>query len=188
MHTDNGCLEPRAPCYIGLMCVNAASHGGASRLISARTVFNTINRERPDLLPCYFERFAFRSPQLHVWPAGSPLVHKPIFEVRHGELQVHYARVMIEPGMEMAGTPLQAAQREALDFLDTVLDRDDLVYQFELLRGDMLLVNNLVMLHGRDAFESIPGRSRNLKRIWLRRRHLGAGDDPAALDMDELTG
>ena len=55
-HSDNGCLEPRPPCYIGLLCYRGASEGGESTVISARTVFDTVVRERPDLLPLYFDR------------------------------------------------------------------------------------------------------------------------------------
>lgn len=186
MHTDNGCLEPRPPCYIALACVQSAVTGGESRLISAHTLYSTIKNERPDLLPLYFDTYAFRSPQMHVWPEGKPYIQKPIFEIHHNELRVHYARVMIEPGMEMAGTPLSITQRAALDYLDSVLQRDDLCFQTLLRTGDMLITNNLVSLHGREAFSAGNKQSRLLKRIWLRRRHLFAGDDPVALDLEEL--
>lgn len=185
-HSDNGCLEPRPPCYIGLLCYRAASEGGESTIISARTVFDTIARERPDLLPTYFERYHFRSPQLHVWPTGGPTIQKPILEFSHGELRIHYARVMIEPGMELAGTPLDARQREALDFLDEVIERPELCFRYSLKPGELLLVNNLAMLHGREAFASGAFGGRILKRIWMWRRHIGAGVDPVALDLEEL--
>ncbi len=185
-HSDNGCLEPRPPCYIGLLCYRAASDGGDSTVISARTVFDTIRRERPDLLPVYFDRYHFRSPQLHVWPAGGPTIRKPIMEFSHGELRIHYARVMIEPGMALAGTPLSAWQREALDFLDEVIERPDLCFRHPLKPGEILLVNNLVTLHGREAFAPGTAGGRILKRIWMWRRHVGAGVDPVALDLEEL--
>ena len=189
MHTDNGCLEPRPPCYIALLCVQSAAYGGESRLMTARTLFATIDKERPDLLPLYFDRYAFRSPQLHVWPSEKPYIHKPIFDIVNDELHIHYARVMIEPGMQMAGTPLSDKQIEALDYLDTLLDREDLCYQTQLEPGDMLVMNNLVMLHGREAFSADPAASRPqhrlLKRIWMRRRHASPGDDPMALDLQE---
>lgn len=186
-HSDNGCLEPRPPCYIGLLCYRAASHGGDSTVISARTIFDTIQQERPDLLPLYFERYHFRSPQLHVWPSGGPTIQKPIMELSHGELRIHYARVMVEPGMELAGTPLDARQREALDFLDEVIERPELCFRHALEPGEILLVNNLVMLHGREAFAPGAAGGRILKRIWMWRRHIGAGVDPVALDLEELS-
>lgn len=185
-HTDNGCLEPRPPCYIGLLCYRAAGEGGESTIISARTVYETIVRERPDLLAVCFQRYHFRAPQLHVWPSRGPTIEKPILEAAHGELRIHYARVMIEPGMEMAGTPLNARQREALDFLDEVIERPGLCFRHRLQPGEILLVNNLAMLHGREAFTPDPQAGRILKRIWMWRRHVGPGVDPVALDLEEL--
>ena len=184
-HSDNGCLEPRPPCYLGLYCLRSAAEGGESALITARTIHDTFAAERPDLLPLLFETYHFRAPAAHVWPSKGPTVRKPILDVVRGELHVHYARVMIEPGMEMAGTPLTAAQREALDYLDEVLDRPELTFTHMLAPGEMLLVNNLALLHGREAFSAGSG-GRTLKRLWMWRRHVGPGTDPVALDMEEL--
>lgn len=188
LHSDNGCLEPRPPAYIGLLCVQPSRLGGDSEVIAADTLHDVIAAERPDLLPLYFERWHFLPPRLHTWPAGSPTIVKPILERVGGELHVHYARVMIEPGMSRAGTPLDARQREALDFLDSLLDRDDLLFRHRLARGEMLVTNNLRTLHGRGAFTDDGEARRCLKRVWMWRRHRGPGDDPAALDLSELDG
>lgn len=185
-HSDNGCLEPRPPCYLGLFCYRAAPAGGDNTAITARTVFDTISRERPDLLPLYFAPYHFRAPQAHVWPSRGPTIVKPILEVVRGEMQIHYARVMIEPGMEMAGTPLTDRQREALDYLDEVLERPELNFEYLLRPGELLLVNNLALLHGREAFPAGEAGQRNLKRYWMWRRHVAPGVDPALLDMEEL--
>lgn len=184
-HSDNGCLEPRPPCYLALYCFRSAAEGGDSTIISARTIHDVISAERPDLLPLYYESYHFRAPQAHVWPTRGPTVEKPILEVVRGELHIHYARVMIEPGMEMAGTPLTAPQREALDYLDEVLERPELNFRYTLGPGEMLVLNNLAFLHGREAFTPGSG-GRTLKRLWMWRRHVGPGVDPVALDLAEL--
>lgn len=186
-HSDNGSLEPRPPCYLGLYCFRSASAGGESTLITARTIHDVIAAERPDLLPIYFDTYHFRAPQAHVWRTRGPTIRKPILEWHKGELRIHYARVMIEPGMEMAGTPLTDRQREALDYLDEVLERPELNFRHLLREGEMLVINNLVMLHGREAFAPGTQGGRTLKRLWMWRRHIGPGTDPAALDMEELT-
>lgn len=185
-HSDNGCLEPRPPAYLGLYCHRSALEGGDSTIISARTIYETIARERPDLLPFYRKTYHFRAPRAHVWPSRGPTVQMPILEADHGEIRVHYARVMVEPGMEMAGTPLSDAERAALDYLDEVLERPELNFRYCLKPGEMLVLNNLVLLHGREAFPPGKGGGRTLKRLWMWRRHLGPGDDPVALDAAEL--
>nr|WP_138487590.1 TauD/TfdA family dioxygenase [Marivita cryptomonadis] len=184
-HSDNGCLEARPPCYLALYCYRSAAEGGDSTIISARSVYDVIKSERPDLLPLYFDNYHFRSPQAHVWPSLGPTVQKPILEVVHGELRIHYARIMIEPGMEMVGTPLTTLQREALDYLDEVLDRPELNFRYVLQPGECLVMNNLIALHGREAFGAGSG-GRTLKRFWMWRRHIGPGLDPVKLDLEEM--
>jgi len=185
-HSDNGCLEPRPPAYLALYCHRSALEGGDNTIISARTIYETIMRERPDLLSQYLKTYHFRAPRAHVWPSRGPTVEMPILEADHGELRVHYARVMVEPGMEMAGTPLSDAEREALDYLDEVVERPELNLRYCLKPGEMLVLNNLALLHGREAFPPGKGGGRTLKRLWMWRRHLGPGDDPVALDAAEL--
>jgi hypothetical protein len=194
-HTDNGCLEPRPPCVIGLLCVSDALAGGESWIVSAATVHDEMLRLRPDLVPLLYQGFHFLPPRLHTWPAGPRTIVKPIFERaprfdgRGEEIRVHYARVMVEPGMELAGTPLTPPQRAALDLLDELIVRPDLGFRHRLQPGEFLFVNNLVNLHGRSAYADDAdgaGKRRVLKRLWLWRRHIGPGDDPAKLDLAEL--
>ncbi len=185
-HTDNGCLEPRPPDYLGLFCVRSASEGGDSTIVSARTVFDTLASERPDILPPLFKSYHFRTPRAHAWTSRGPTVQKPIFDTSSGELRIHYARVMIEPGMEMAGRPLTEEEREALDCLDEVIERPELNFRHVLRPGELLVLNNRVLLHGREAFPPGASGGRTLKRLWMWRRHAGPGDDPVALDLEEL--
>ena len=185
-HSDNGCLEPRPPCYLALFCFQASNNGGENTIISAQTVFKTFAEERPELLPHLFKTYHFRSPQAHVWPSRGPTIQKPILEFKHGELMIHYARVMIRPGMEMAGLSLSSDEEEALEFLDKTLERPDLNFMTLLKPGQLLVMNNLAFLHGREAFTPGSQAGRVLKRYWMWRRHIGAGTDPALLDLAEL--
>jgi len=185
-HTDNGCLEPRPPDYVMLACYRQAREGGDSTLISAYALHEAFSLRRPDLLPLLYRPFHFLPPKLHTWPGGPATIVKPIFAVEDGRLCVHYARVMIEPGMELAGTPLTAAQTEALDLLDALLADPALVTQCRMAAGDILVNNNRSMLHGRLGYEDDPAAPRCLKRLWVWQRHHGAGVDPVALDRREL--
>lgn len=187
-HTDNACLEPRPPAYIGLLCVQDALAGGDSTVISAASILHAVEAEDSQLAAELFQQFHFLPPQLHTWPAGPPTIAKPILEWVDGALHIHYARVMIEPGMAKAGTPLTDRQRVALDLLDSVIARPGLAWTTRLAPGDFLFVDNLANLHGRSTFtdDYASGRRRVLKRLWLWRRHAGPGDDPAALDLAEL--
>ncbi len=186
-HTDNGCLEPRSPDYVMLACYRQAREGGESTLISAYALHAAYAARRPGLLPLLYQPYHFLPPKLHTWPAGPATIVKPIFSVEDGVLCVHYARVMIEPGMELAGTPLSAAQTEALDLLDELLADPALVRQCRMAPGDILVNNNRSTLHGRLGYEDDPDAPRCLKRLWVWQRHRGAGVDPIALDRREFS-
>jgi hypothetical protein len=43
-----------------LLALRAAKSGGTSRIASSITVFNELQRRRPDLVPCLFEPWHFR--------------------------------------------------------------------------------------------------------------------------------
>ncbi len=187
-HTDNGCLEPRPPDYVLLACHRQAKSGGESTIISAYALHEAFARRRADLLPLLYQPFHFLPPKLHTWPAGPKTIVKPIFEGDGSTLHVHYARVMVEPGMELAGTPLTLDQRAALDLLDELLTDPALVSTCRMQTGDALINNNRSTLHGRLAYDDDPQSPRNLKRLWLWQRHRGAGTDPIALDRAEFNG
>ena len=184
MHSDNGCLERRAADYLGLLCVENAAAGGESTLVSGQTLYRAILAERPDLLPHFHRAWYFLPPRLHTWPEGPATIEKPIFDTEDGELFVHYARVMIEPGQAKAGAPLNEEERAAFDWFDALLERDEIVWTYTLTPGDLLLTHNLATLHGRLAFTDDGSKRRVLKRIWMRQRGHGVRDDPANLALD----
>jgi alpha-ketoglutarate-dependent taurine dioxygenase len=188
MHTDNGCLEPRPPDYIGLLCVHAAADGGMNRVITAATAHAAMAERHPDLVDELFAPFHFLPPQLHTWPDGPGTIVKPILERLGGRMAIHYARVMIEPGMAKAGRPLTYRQRQALDAFDEVLADDSLSLTHRLSRGEMLVIDNVGTTHGRTAFAdgATPDMKRLLQRVWMWRRHGAVGDDPVRLDEAEL--
>ena len=88
------------------------------------------------------------------------------------KLQQHEEKEQQGEGLaEKVGQPLTPAQTKALDTLDEVLKRRDLMAEFSLEPGDMYFINNRWILHNRTAFEDWPEleRRRHLVRLWLQR-------------------
>jgi hypothetical protein len=187
-HTDNGMLEPRPPHYLGLMCIRNADAGGHSLLISAYAIHNTIRAEHPEYLPRLYQRFHIEPPIEQRLPGRPALWSNPVFEWNGKNLTIHYIRYLMDPGMEKAGTPLTPNEKAILDYIDSILRRKELLFEYCLQPGEILIENNLHNLHGRTAFTDAkvgPG-SRELRRIWLWRRHGPVGMDPVELDRVEL--
>lgn len=189
-HTDNGMLEPRPPTYLGLMCIQNAANGGDSLLVSAYTIHNIIRAERPQYLPRLYRPFAIEPPVEQRLPGKEPLWRKPVFEWDGHDLTIHYIRYLMDPGMKLAGTPLSADETEMLNFIDSILRRNEVLFQYQLKRGEIVFFNNLRSLHGRTAFKdpAVGGKGRELRRVWLWRRHGSLGMDPVKLDAEEMAG
>ncbi|WP_326681856.1 TauD/TfdA family dioxygenase [Streptomyces sp. NBC_01237] len=159
-HTDRaGPSGP--PRLLALLCVRPASTGGESLLVSGHTVHDRLSADRPAVLPTLHRDFHFGA-ERNLARSG------PVFTRTDGRLTVRYNRYQIERGHHAAGEPLTAAQVEALDAFDEVLGDESLFLRLPLRRGDLLVLDNYTVLHGRTSFtdHSDPLRHRCLARAW----------------------
>lgn len=167
-HTDSApALMGNTPDVIGLFALQVAKFGGASAVISAKTVHNLMLRERPDYLQRLYQIFYFdRSVE---WQEGEPRTFtSPVLRFDQ-DLQVRYFRLYITKGHELQGEPLRQEDIAALDYFESVMARPELQVQFEMQQGDIQLANNIFVLHSRTSFEDWPEpkRKRHLKRLWI---------------------
>jgi hypothetical protein len=155
---------------LGLFCLRTARSGGASKIVSALTIHNVLREERPDLLEALYGNF-------HVdWrgeePEGEPPCFTlPMFSAREGRVT---ARIVSLPYYESAarhGKQYQptAIQREALEAVQSMANRPELMLTMDFQEGDVQLINNHILLHAREAFvdHPEPGRERHLLRMWI---------------------
>jgi hypothetical protein len=152
---------------VGLLCVRSARRGGTSRVVSVPAVSNVIRERRPDLHALLSEDY-HRSRQGEEAGGEAQVYAMPIFAMRDGKFTTQYSRTFVEAAQKIASVPrLTPAQDEALDLLAAVCD--ELGHDMELLPGDIQLLNNHVIYHGRTAYEDAPdpGRDRLLLRLWL---------------------
>jgi TfdA family taurine catabolism dioxygenase TauD len=152
---------------VGLLCVRAARRGGTSRVVSVPAVSNAIRARRPDLHALLCADY-HRSRQGEEAGGEASCYALPIFAMRDGKFTTQYSRTFVEAAQKIAGIPrLTAAQDEALDLLASVCD--EYGYEMALEPGDIQLLNNHVIYHGRTAYQDAleAGRDRLLMRLWL---------------------
>jgi len=155
---------------LALLCLRTAKSGGESRLVSALTVHNVLRAERPDLLQVLYEMF-------HVdWrgeePEGEqPWFTIPMFSVRDGKVT---ARICSRSYFESAARfgerfRIAPVQLEALDAVQEIANRPELMLSMDFQEGDIQLINNHTILHARTAYEDHgePERMRHLLRMWI---------------------
>jgi hypothetical protein len=153
---------------IALLCVRNAKVGGISKLTSIVTVFNEILRRRPDLHALLLQDYWRARPADEDGVVASRAFPLPVFGVLDGKLTCQYSRTYVEQAQEFPEVPrITAAQNEALDLLAEVAEEVCLYSPFE--PGDVQLLNNHVIFHGRTAYEddSAAHQERLLLRLWL---------------------
>ncbi|MBO1413492.1 TauD/TfdA family dioxygenase [Streptomyces sp. FH025] len=149
-----------------LLCLQPAYHGGGlTKLASARHVHDLIERERPDALATLREDWTFD----RTGRAGPQVVVTPILYPRKGgTIGCYYQTRTVRSSPDRGGPELTDRQWEALGVLDEVLYRPEIAFGLPMAAGDLLIIRNSRVLHGRSAYVDEPGpHARRMLRIWL---------------------
>ena len=152
---------------VTLLCVRKARAGGLSRIVSAVSVANAILARRPDLHALLYQDY-WRSRQGEEAGGERQTYALPLFAVHGGKFTTQYSRTFVEAAQKLSGVPrLTPAQEEALDLHADVCE--ELAFTMELQPGDLQLLNNHVVYHGRTAYDDAdgPDRDRLLLRLWI---------------------
>ena len=160
MHSDSYEL-------VGLMSVRKAKSGGLSGMVSSLAIHNEILSSRPDLLPPLYRGFRIASEEARFSSKAITDEAMPVFCSVAGKVSCMYEPSHMKNAAELVpgGMPDDLAQ--ALDYFDTLANRDDLALRFLLEPGEMMLWHNYTNLHSRTAFEDDPHSKRLLLRLWL---------------------
>ncbi len=155
---------------VGLLCLQKAKAGGASRIVSSAAVYNEFVATRPDLAQIMCQPFCVdRRDEENA--GQKPYYVTPCFNNLDGRLFVRYNRTFIESAQRFSEVPrLTTQQSEALDLMDSLCNSPKYYLDMQFEAGDMQFLNNYVILHSRADYEDWPEpeRKRHLLRLWLR--------------------
>ncbi|MEU0396858.1 TauD/TfdA family dioxygenase [Streptomyces sp. NPDC006208] len=163
-HTDESDL-------LGLLCLRPARSGGDTSLVSAAALHNAVADLRPDLVERLYHTHFFDRRDEHP-PGERPYLAAPLATRYGAVLSMRYDRCRLEAARSLAGVPeLEPADTELYDLVDALADSLRLRLDLRLEAGDLLLVDNHVVMHARSEFEDCddPARKRHLLRLWLAR-------------------
>ena len=152
---------------IGLLCLQSARDGGESRIVSSVSVFNHILETRPDLVPLMFQPFHFDRNDEQA-EGEDPTFAIPLAYYDSGKLRMFYIGWYIRDAQRHPSVPrLTAEQVELLDLIESTADQ--LALDMDFQPGDIQLLKNSTILHGRGAYEDWDdvARKRHLLRLWI---------------------
>jgi hypothetical protein len=152
-----------------LFVLRAAMKGGVSLAASSIAIHNEIGRSRPDLLEVLYQPFIW-SMQQQERPGEAPYYPQPIFTMHDGHFACRYVQGHIHSAQRFPEVPrLTDAQKEAIDLINELVAKPEFSCATNFQPGDLQLVNNHVLLHGRTTFHDYPEveKRRHLLRMWL---------------------
>jgi hypothetical protein len=153
---------------VALLCVRKAMTGGQSSIVSTSAIFNEIVRHHPKHLPVLLRGYIYDRKEEQWAHEESTSGRIPVFVPRGDQVSCRFARSYILDAA-MKGVPLTTEEKAALDCFDSIARRDDMPLRMAFEPGDIQLVNNYKVVHGRTAYEdhAAPERRRFLWRLWL---------------------
>lgn len=154
-----------------LLCLVQANRGGESRLVSAGTVYNVLAAEAPQCLEPLSHDFPIDRRSEFTGDMG-PTANAPLLR-RDGELvysQCHH-KLMIT-GARKINRVFSPQELAAVDQMNEVLGREDIVFEYKLQPGEMLFASNSLVLHDRARWvdDGDSSTKRHLERMWLSAR------------------
>ena len=152
---------------VGLLCLQAAERGGRSCIASSVHAYNEVLARRPDLVDRMYEPFRMDTKG----EGGVPYISLEPCRHTEGVLRTfwhseYFRSVERYPWARR----LDATEHALLDLYDEILDEPGCMLEMDLQPGDIQLLSNHVIVHGRSAFED-GGRPRHLLRLWLSLPH-----------------
>jgi hypothetical protein len=154
--------------YVGLLCLQPAKSGGASRVASSVTVYNRMLERRPDLTQALCADW-YRSRSGEMNPGDEPWIKSPIFCFHQGYFSALGLGAAVDKAYKLPGVPpMTSAQKEAIELYRATVE--ECAADMDFQPGDIQFLNNFVTLHTRRAYEDWPepARKRHLLRLWLR--------------------
>jgi tetratricopeptide (TPR) repeat protein len=148
-HTDSSYL-PIPHEVVGFQCIVADEQGGESVIVPIDDILQYLENDVVALL------------QEPVYPFGQG--RYAILTVQEDCRQIRYYRTQIEHSLALNDATLPAPHQAALNTLDILLEKLAPSYQFQMQPGQILLMHNCRVLHGRTML-STESSERLLYRI-----------------------
>ena len=165
IHSDGPQLSS-PPKYIIMACEENSLKGGDTILVDTKKIYKHLLYKKKNILNILKKKFYFERRGFNY--SGANVFLKPIFEVNKKKFMFRYLRDYIEKGYQIKKKRLSKKQIQAFNYLDKLLKKKEFYKKTKLNRGDLVILNNHTIAHGRTTFKiTSKGQQRKLYRIWL---------------------
>ena len=163
IHTDGPQLN-KSPNILIMGCIKDATKGGKTILVDSKKLFKKIknyDQKSAEILKkkFFFERRGFGE--------NKNVLSKKIFDINKDKFEFRYLREYINSAYKIKKVKIPKNKKRALDLLDVFLNKKNLQTRLKLNIGDVILINNKTVAHGRTGFTLSKNKPRKLLRIWV---------------------
>jgi len=154
---------------VGLLCLQAARQGGASRIVSSVSVHDEILRRRPELAARLYQPFLLDTRD-ESRDATMPFVPVQPCCFSQGRLRTFWHSDYFRSVDRHASAPrFTDVERRLLDLYEEVAASPELRLDMDLEEGDVQWISNHTVVHARTGYQEWPepDRRRHLLRLWL---------------------
>ena len=166
MHSDGPQLfDP--PKYVAMMCVQKSSYGWITILVNTKKVFSHLRKYHPKKTSILKKNFCFE--RRGFYTKRFKVIRKPIFKKykKFNFYSFRYLREYLVNCHTLAKMPLSKDQFASIKLLDTYLNNKKFQKRLTLNSGDLIILNNYFIAHGRSKFKIQKKSNRSLLRIWV---------------------
>ncbi|RSL59739.1 hypothetical protein CEP51_013880 [Fusarium floridanum] len=157
---------------LALFVEKKSKSGGNQHLSSFWTIYNSLAREAPEVIGELASSWHWEKPDKeNIDGPNIVMPSRPIIGKADGKMQINYAKAYLaghlKYPMNETSPSLSPPQEAALKILADTARRHRL--QLDTKEGDLVLVNNLSIMHAREAFvdDEVSGEVRHILRLWL---------------------
>jgi alpha-ketoglutarate-dependent taurine dioxygenase len=166
IHSD-GPQHENPPKFLFMFVNKSAKKGGGSIVVNTKKVYENIKRNHPKEFKILSEKFIFERRGFYT-KKNDAIFKKKIFKINKKGFCFRYLREYIEKGYSLGKKLLSNDQLAALNLLDKKLQGNNFQKKYKLETGDMILLNNNILAHGRTGFKIENNNKRSLYRMWVK--------------------
>lgn len=154
-----------------LFCVRQAPTGGVNSIVSLLSVYNEILEKHPEHLESLYRGFLiYMRKEGDDDRLGKVQERRiPSISEKEGRITAWVNLKLAELASSLSDSPFSDSDMAALKTIEDVAEQDALKFDFRLEPGELVIVNNLSLMHKRSAFQDDPdpAKKRLLLRLWL---------------------
>lgn len=151
---------------VGLLCLQSAVHGGASRIASSVAVWNELWRRDAGMAyrlfePMYVDLRNEQAEGQAPWNVITPCTYdgKTLRTFYHSD---YFRSVTRHTQISVSEEDIRT-----IDLYDEIANADEMCFDMQLAPGDIQLISNHTIIHARTAYADSSERKRHLLRLWL---------------------